>query len=302
MPKCFALVVVALSCAGAGAFAPRPAVARIARAPSRRFSTTIDKPARPPRLLLRRPRPTPPARRSRRRGRRAATRRTRRNPAEARASTSCSSSTTRRGGRVPFSPTTLRRATSVSQVNTREYVSRVLCTKVALTEGEAYDCMMQARAGVPLRGSLGGVSSRSYSLSDDPSSPEPPATRLPERARAERSSLKRRRPQAHQMGMAVVGVYQFEVVIRAGKGCEIPNFKGSYLGRYPLVSADIWTSGHPSERSRSVDAFSGTRARETLTLKRRCIGRGELLHPNERIRPRRGRQAGRRRRRGRQVG
>ena len=250
MPKCFALVVVALSCAGAGAFAPRPAVARIARAPSRRFSTTIDKPARPPRLLLRRPRPTPPARRSRRRGRRAATRRTRRNPAGARVSTSCSSSTTRRGGRVPFSPTTLRRATSVSQVNTREYVSRVLCTKVALTEGEAYDCMMQA----------------------------------------------------HQMGMAVVGVYQFEVVIRAGKGCEIPNFKGSYLGRYPLVSADIWTSGHPSERSRSVDAFSGTRARETVTLKRRCIGRGELLHPNERIRPRRGRQAGRRRRRGRQVG
>ena len=155
MPKCFALVVVALSCAGAGAFAPRPAVARIARAPSRRFSTTIDKPARPPRLLLRRPRPTPPARRSRRRGRRAATRRTRRNPAEARASTSCSSSTTRRGGRVPFSPTTLRRATSVSQVNTREYVSRVLCTKVALTEGEAYDCMMQARAGVEDGGWVG---------------------------------------------------------------------------------------------------------------------------------------------------
>ena len=155
MPKCFALVVVALSCAGAGAFAPRPAVVRIARAPSRRFSTTIDKPARPPRLLLRRPRPTPPARRSRHRGRRAATRRTRRNPAGARASTSCSSSTTRRGGRVPFSPTTLRRATSVSQVNTREYVSRVLCTKVALTEGEAYDCMMQARAGVEDGGWVG---------------------------------------------------------------------------------------------------------------------------------------------------
>ena len=44
-------------------------------------------------------------------------------------------------------------------VNTREYVSRVLCTKVALSEGEAYDCMMTA----------------------------------------------------HQAGMAVVGVYQFEV-------------------------------------------------------------------------------------------
>jgi ATP-dependent Clp protease adapter protein ClpS len=44
-------------------------------------------------------------------------------------------------------------------VNTREYVSRVLCTKVALSEGEAYDAMMTA----------------------------------------------------HQAGMAVVGVYQFEV-------------------------------------------------------------------------------------------
>ena len=38
---------------------------------------------------------------------------------------------------------------------------------------------------------------------------------------------------------------------RAGKGCEIPNFKGSYLGRFPLVSADFWTSDHLSERSRT---------------------------------------------------
>ena len=36
----------------------------------------------------------------------------------------------------------------------------------------------------------------------------------------------------------------------AGKGCEIPNFKGSYLGRFPLVSADFWTRDHLSERSR----------------------------------------------------
>ena len=50
--------------------------------------------------------------------------------------------------------------------------------------------------------------------------------------------------------------------------CEIPNFKGSYLGRFPLVSADFWTSDHLSERSRSVGAFSGTRARGTLMLKR----------------------------------
>ena len=43
----------------------------------------------------------------------------------------------------------------------------------------------------------------------------------------------------------------------------------SYLGRFPLVSADSWTSDHLSERSRSVHAVPGTRARETSTLKRR---------------------------------
>jgi hypothetical protein len=56
---------------------------------------------------------------------------------------------------------------------------------------------------------------------------------------------------------------------RAGQESEIPNFKASYLGRFPLVLADFWTSDHLSERSRRVDAFSGTRARGTLTLKRR---------------------------------
>ena len=56
---------------------------------------------------------------------------------------------------------------------------------------------------------------------------------------------------------------------RAAKESEIPNFKGSFLGRFPLVSADFWTSDHLSERSRSVGAGSGTRARGTLTLKRR---------------------------------
>ena len=59
------------------------------------------------------------------------------------------------------------------------------------------------------------------------------------------------------------------VPIRAAKGCEIPNFKGSYLGRFPLVLANFWTSDHLLERPRSVDAFSGTRARGTLMLKRR---------------------------------
>jgi hypothetical protein len=57
--------------------------------------------------------------------------------------------------------------------------------------------------------------------------------------------------------------------LRAAQESEIPNFKGSYLGRFPLDSADFWTSDHLSERPRSVDAFCGTRARGTLTLKRR---------------------------------
>ena len=55
----------------------------------------------------------------------------------------------------------------------------------------------------------------------------------------------------------------------AAKESELPDFKGSSLGRFPLVSADFWTSDHLLERSRSVDACSGTRARGTLTLKRR---------------------------------
>ena len=54
----------------------------------------------------------------------------------------------------------------------------------------------------------------------------------------------------------------------AGQERDIPNFKGSSLGRFPLVSADLWTSDHLSERSRSVGVSSATRARGTLTLKR----------------------------------
>ena len=42
-----------------------------------------------------------------------------------------------------------------------------------------------------------------------------------------------------------------EVHHGAGKGCEIPNFKGSYLGRFPLVLANFWTSDHLSERPRT---------------------------------------------------
>jgi len=60
------------------------------------------------------------------------------------------------------------------------------------------------------------------------------------------------------------------MMARAGtlRGSKIPDFRGASLGRFPLVLADFWTSDHLSERSRSVDAFSGTRARGTLTLKR----------------------------------
>ena len=62
---------------------------------------------------------------------------------------------------------------------------------------------------------------------------------------------------------------QIEANNGAAKEREIPNFKGSYLGRFPLVSADFWTSDHLSERSRRMDTFPGTRARGTLALKRR---------------------------------
>ena len=50
---------------------------------------------------------------------------------------------------------------------------------------------------------------------------------------------------------------------RAGKESENPNFKGSYLSRFPLISADVSTSGHLSERSRSVNVGSGARARKS---------------------------------------
>jgi hypothetical protein len=53
------------------------------------------------------------------------------------------------------------------------------------------------------------------------------------------------------------------------KRAKFPTSKGSDLGHFLLVSADFWTSDHLSERSRSVDVFSVTRARGTLTLKRR---------------------------------
>ena len=82
----------------------------------------------------------------------------------------------------------------------------------------------------------------------------------------------RRDPNAVALGLMVGDAVFFALTAactRAGKGCEIPNFKGSYLGHFPLVLADFWTSDHLSERSRSVGAVSETRARGTLMLKRR---------------------------------
>ena len=64
-------------------------------------------------------------------------------------------------------------------------------------------------------------------------------------------------------------MFSINAITRAGKESEIPNFKGSSLGRFPLVLADFWTSDHLSERPRRVDAFFVARARGTLTLKRR---------------------------------
>ena len=56
--------------------------------------------------------------------------------------------------------------------------------------------------------------------------------------------------------------FGFAAHVGAAKGCENPNLKGSYFGRFPLVLADFWTSDHLSERSRSVHVFCGTCARE----------------------------------------
>ena len=62
-----------------------------------------------------------------------------------------------------------------------------------------------------------------------------------------------------------------QAALGAARESDVPDVKGSDLGHVPLVSADFWTSDHLSERSRSVDVFSVTRARGTFTLKRRRI-------------------------------
>ena len=87
--------------------------------------------------------------------------------------------------------------------------------------------------------------------------------------RAQQAAVAAKAGATHTVYRDMVHAFPIFAFCRAAQESEIPNFKGSYLGRFPLVSADFWTGDHLLERSRSVDAFYGTRARETLTLKRR---------------------------------
>ena len=109
-----------------------------------------------------------------------------------------------------------------------------------------------------------------------PAAPPPdagPSEAAQELTRAHIDARKAAKKQVKEQRARVDGLHgklaPADVLDRAGKECEIPNFKGSYLGRFQLVLADFWTSDHLLERSRSVNTFSGTRARGTLTLKRR---------------------------------
>ena len=48
---------------------------------------------------------------------------------------------------------------------------------------------------------------------------------------------------------------------------EIPNFRGSSLGRFPLDLAHFWTSDRLSGSSRKMDPFSGPNASGTFVVK-----------------------------------
>ena len=52
-----------------------------------------------------------------------------------------------------------------------------------------------------------------------------------------------------QVNTSNLHVHGLHVSSRAAQESEIPNFKGSDLGHFTLVSADFWTSDHLSERS-----------------------------------------------------
>ena len=57
------------------------------------------------------------------------------------------------------------------------------------------------------------------------------------------------------------------VAHRAAQESEIPNFKGSSLGHFPLVSADFWTNRLLSSSSRSTAEELASKRPHTLTLK-----------------------------------
>ncbi|KAH8071677.1 ATP binding protein [Aureococcus anophagefferens] len=63
------------------------------------------------------------------------------------------------------------------------------------------------------------------------------------------STVQSRTPEASMDALNTYGK-DLTALARAAKERDMPNFKGSYLGRFPLVSADFWTSDHLSERRR----------------------------------------------------
>jgi hypothetical protein len=125
-----------------------------------------------------------------------------------------------------------------------------------------FDVVLEAVADVPRTSSQRALDARAEGERDDDV-----ATALPRTLRclvADDLAFNR-----NLLSRYLTRMPPFDALRWAAKESDMPNFKGSYLGRVPLVSADFWTSDHLSERSRRVGAFSGTRTRGTLTLKRR---------------------------------
>ena len=81
----------------------------------------------------------------------------------------------------------------------------------------------------------------------------------------------RERPAHAGGGVFVEGLARVPAESAAGQHerATFPTSKAPISAVVHFVLADFWTSDHLLERSRSVDANSGTRARGTLTLKRR---------------------------------
>ena len=71
--------------------------------------------------------------------------------------------------------------------------------------------------------------------------------------RAQQAAVAAKAGATHTVYRDMVHAFPIFAFCRAAQESEIPNFKGSYLGRFPLVSADFWTGDHLLERSRSVN-------------------------------------------------